>query len=111
MPSIPPRAVRVRPEYGGGGGAVDWGSTLVRDVSGWVEGEFAYVLEDSGWELVWAKNAGSPDSATISYQTTPGTQVTINWVPSSPAIADSYRIRRPDGSLVATVPAPATSWI
>lgn len=58
--------------------------------------------------IVWSLTAGSPASATASY--TP-TAVTVSWVPSTPLIADSYNVRRPDGSLVANVPPGATSFV
>lgn len=78
----------------------------------WRSVEDVWVVDENGdWQIAWSRLAGSPVSVTIAYQTTPGTQVAVSWVPASPALADGYRIYRPDGTLAGSTPASATSFV
>lgn len=62
--------------------------------------------------LVWARLADSPTSATATYVSgSPAAngKVTIAWVPQSPVRADSYLVKRADGSVVGTATQSAGS--
>jgi hypothetical protein len=52
--------------------------------------------------LVWAATAGASTGVSASYSASPSTRVTVSWTNPSPVVADSYEIRRPDGSLAGT---------
>lgn len=58
--------------------------------------------------LVFATTPGTPSSVTASYSSTDGT-VTVAW--SSPVAADSFVVKRSDGSTVGTVGASHTSIV
>jgi hypothetical protein len=57
------------------------------------------------WLVLWADEARAPASASATVMANNGyVHVWIAWVESVPKVADTYRIRRPDGSVVADVP-------
>lgn len=109
MPNILPKGLwgRVGSSTGPGTPAIEIGATLL--------GETTTRLADQVWVgaaggtpvIVWSATAGSPDSATAIYSPT---QVDLAWVPSDPQVAESYNVRRPDGSLAGNVAAPGTAF-
>lgn len=61
--------------------------------------------------LVWASQPKAPVSATAAYTHTPSPRVTVTWTLAVPPIAESYEIKRPDGSLAGTVGIGVTSYV
>lgn len=61
--------------------------------------------------LVWASGAQAPSGASASYSATTKA-VTITWTnPAGPVKADSFDVKRADGSLVGSVTAPALTIV
>lgn len=118
MPNVPPYGI-----FGWPTAFVDAlpaTDVLHHNGTNWTDDEvtevYSYIpLDDhtGEWRLIWSRSAGSPASATIAYSTTApdGPRVEVSWVPSTPLIADSYNVYRPDGSLAGSVSAPATGLV
>jgi hypothetical protein len=103
VPNIPPGGVHGRH-------AALWKNPTeihARVAGVWKSADFVWGAKAGGWVLLWAKNAGSPATATAVY--TP-TQVVVSWVAAVPAVADTYKVYRPDGSLAGSVAAPALTF-
>ena len=103
MPNIPPRGLPARH-------ASLWknpSEVHARVAGAWKSADYVWGRQAGAWQLLWARTAGSPASATAAY--TPS-QVVVNWVPATPAIADAYKILRPDQSVAGIVNAPATTF-
>lgn len=63
-------------------------------------------------KLVWVRVPDGPASATVGYvAATPaaGGKAAVSWVPLVPLRSDSYRVDRPDGSVVGTATQGATA--
>lgn len=113
MPNVAPRGWWGRGSTGAAGEVTD---AWVGDPDG--TGEYVPIETVFCWDealgeyvVLWSRTAGSPVSAAASYQTSPGTQVTVEWVLPDPHLADSFNIRRPDGSLAGTVASSQTTFV
>ena len=103
MPNIPPRGLPARHAH-------LWKNpdlVHARVTQQWKSADFVWGAKGGLWQLLWARTAGSPGSATATYS--PG-QVKVDWVPTVPAVADLYRVYRSDGSLAGSVNAPALTF-
>lgn len=105
MPNISPKGLFGRAGTSGAGlAAIEvWGtlpgSTVVRAaLEVWASGANGVPV------LVWASAAGAPSAVTATYDA--NQNVVISWTPA--AAADSYVVKRPDGSTVTTV---STSYV
>jgi hypothetical protein len=105
MPNIPPHGLFARHNKTWKGA----NAIYARDAGVWKPAIAVYAMKNGVWELIWAASATSPTGVAITY--TQG-QVNVAITPSTPAIADSYNIYRPDGSLAGTIPyGPSPSFV
>lgn len=105
MPNVSPRGVFVRATPGTNAPMSDgW----VYDGATYRPVERVYGWNGSAWVVLWAAGAASPTGVTVTWATS---QVTVSWALPSPEVADSYAIRRPDGSLAGSVGAGIAAFV
>lgn len=104
--NLSPRGLFLRPTPGSS--AVIDGVWIDPDGLGFHDAEIVFAWNGTEWAVVWAAEAADVSSVTATWATS---QMTVAWVIPTPEIADSYRVYRPDGSLVASVSAGSTSVI
>ena len=103
MPNIPPRGLPAR--YAGLWKNPDF--VYARDAGVWKSADYVWGRQAGAWQLLWARTAGSPATATATYTQS---QVKIDWVPATPAIADAYKVLRPDATVAGIVNAPGVTF-
>lgn len=107
MPNVPPKGAWGRPDIGLGAATelVDSVATIIGETTPRNVLEI-WVGDDTGVPvLVWVRVPDGPASATVGYVAgTPAAlgKAAVSWVPLSPLRSDSYRVDRPDGSVVGT---------
>lgn len=109
MPNLLPKGIFARITAGAGAEPADMkasvpGSSVPQTViEVWASGA------DHVPQLVWANSADAPTGVNIAYNSAT-VAVTVTWVPHiAPTKADRYEVRRPDGSLAATVMGAASN--
>lgn len=109
MPNIPPMGAYgapAGPSPGAATAVVDAVATLVGETTPRLVLEIWAAAADGVPKLVWVRSGAGPTSVAVSYVSASppaGGHVHVTWVPLNPLKSDSYDVRRPDGSLVATV--------